>query len=102
MLAYDQSPLKEECREAFYRESLSEIKNLTPKSLERIFVSLSEKAQDEFLQSLKGELGPNEWETLVIHLKSYQLAMLGDYTEKGRLIKESLADALYEHLQEEK
>ncbi len=71
-------------------------KELTPKDVEFLFVSMSEESQDKFLESMKNILDEKEWEALVMHLKSYDMLMIGDFRQKAKLIKENMGLSLYD------
>ena len=75
-------------------------RDITPEDLELIFSCLSEKQQDNFLNNLKDVLPKKEWETLVIHLKSYDLAMMGEHRMKASLMKNTMGIALYNYFNE--
>ena len=73
---------------------------LTPEDLEFIFVSMSEEGQNSFLDGLKEVFSREDWEAIVMHLKSYDYAMLGEFRQKTRLAKENMAIAMYNHFNE--
>lgn len=81
------------------KEFLSKIVKgtITPEDVEFIFVSMSEEGQDNFLGSLKELLSEKDWKNLVVHLKSYDYKMMGEFRPKTRKIKEDMAIAVYDH-----
>ncbi len=94
-LERNESMLSEERRLMYLQKAVKG--QITAKDVEFIFVSMSEKGQDMFLESLKDVLPRKEWEGIVMHLKSYDMAMLGDFRPRDIAIKENLGLALYEH-----
>ena len=95
LLEHDETTLSPER----IKEFLSKIVKgtVTPEDLEFIFVSMSEESQDRFLESLKGSLSEKDWQALVIHLKSYDYKMMGEFRPKTRKIKEDMAIAMYDN-----
>lgn len=95
LLEHDETTLSPER----IKEFLSKIVKgtVTPEDLEFIFVSMSEESQDRFLESLKDSLSEKDWQALVIHLKSYDYKMMGEFRPKTRKIKENMAIAMYDN-----
>ena len=76
------------------------IENLSPENLEFLFVAMSSKQQDEFLEEIKKHMDEKDWQTLIIHLMSYEM-MLSDAKEKTARMRDGMALMLFEQLKEE-
>lgn len=77
-------------------------KTMTADDVRELFVCMSEEAQNKFLSDMREHLSEEEWNAIVIHLKGYDLAMLGDFREKWKKVKEDMALAAYEELTKQK